>query len=430
MADDLGERDSFGRPKFSGRSLITVNLDRPAGFIETFMHVLLPPFFPALSLDGNGSELGETHIYPLLGAAVSPLKPERLQEVIAINHEQLSGVTISAERLLYRPLKIASAARMMEAVLMKLGVQEDHAGKVKVLILDSGLDVTHPDFTDRGATAMSFIDDVGAADGDGHGTHCAGLACGTRAPATGLRYGVASEATLITGLVIQKETDSVNEDAVLRGLQWAGEHDVVVVNMSLGSEVRVGQGYNKDFEKVAYRALVEQKVLLVAAAGNDPEDTRHPIEHPANCPSVMAVAALTRGLRTWDRSCASINAGQCIDVAAPGQDIHSSDLNGLYKERSGTSMAAALVTGIAALWADTEDKPRGCALWKKVVESAIPVKRAQKQDVGAGLVQAPAIGTFSGESAIRTIYLKVRFGRAFRQWLRGRIKRAWLLLCV
>jgi subtilisin len=164
--------------------------------------------------------------------------------------------------------------------------------------------------------------------------------------------------------------------------------------MSLGGPVQPGTTYSPLFEQVAQRALA-RGTIIVAAAGNDSDRRRGivaQVSHPANCPSMMAVAAVDRSLITaWFSNAGSpANArGGKVDIAGPGVDVVSDwPLPGMYKSESGTSMATPHVAGIAALLAHSNPGARGRQLMSHLTQAAKPLT-AGSLDVGSGLVQAP-----------------------------------------
>ncbi|HEX7152140.1 MAG TPA: S8 family serine peptidase [Thermoanaerobaculia bacterium] len=384
MADETVDR--FGRPIFTGRALVAVTLDRPTQYIATFVRNLLLFVPPLLGFDSNRDFLSRSDVFPSLGTAVLPIAPDVLRAIIA-SHHQLEGVTVGRERYLYPPHVITSDSGTSTTPLARMKVREDHAGKVSVAVLDTGLDEAHPDLSGRKPIRESFVANAGPEDRDGHGTHCVGLACGIRKPSDGgLRYGVAPEASIYSGRVMGAFNSIPADGTVMHGLCWAQCVGAVVVNMSFGASVAQNADYDAEFERTAFR-LREAGLLMVAAAGNDADGKQYPVKHPANCPSVMAVAALDDA-GPWAQSCIGSNTGQDIDVAAPGVAIRSSALGGKYEVKSGTSMAAAYVSGIAALWADTPKAWRGRDLWDQIVAHAVSVS-GKKELEGAGIVQAP-----------------------------------------
>ena len=261
---------------------------------------------------------------------------------------------------------------------------------IKVAVLDTGLDLGHPDFAGRKITSQSFIAKETVQDGHGHGTHCIGTACGSLKPKRLPRYGVAYEAEIFAGKVLSNRGSGA-DGGILAGIDWAITNGCVVISMSLGASVGPGEGFSQIYENVAKRALSVGS-LIVAAAGNESERPGliAPVGHPANCPSILAVAAIDKKLRIASFSCGGINPdGGGVDIAGPGVDVRSSvPRNRLYREMSGTSMATPHVAGIAALFAQSDPLLRGFALWSALIARARRLNLPSR-DVGMGLVQAP-----------------------------------------
>ncbi|MGB6242621.1 MAG: S8 family serine peptidase [Castellaniella sp.] len=261
---------------------------------------------------------------------------------------------------------------------------------IRIAILDTGLDLTHPDFADRRIESRSFVAGQSVQDGNGHGTHCAGIAAGPPIPAGRPRYGVAGEARLYIGKVLGDE-GSGGDGGILEGIDWAVGHGCHIVSLSLGSPVTPGESYSQVFEEVARRALAAG-TLIVAAAGNESQRPERiaPVGHPANCPSIMAVAAVSRDLSVAPFSCGGLQgSGGEVNLAAPGVDVLSSwPTPDLYRELSGTSMATPFVAGVAALHAQQDPQARAARLAERLLDSAQELRDAYR-DVGTGLVQAP-----------------------------------------
>jgi subtilisin family serine protease len=261
---------------------------------------------------------------------------------------------------------------------------------IRVAILDTGLDLRHPDFLARSIVSESFVPGVGVDDGNGHGTYCAGVACGPAAPAQSPRYGVAADADLYIGKVIA-DNGSGTDGSILAGIDWAVRNGCAVVSLSVGSPVAPQEPYSAIYEQVAQRALAAG-TLIMAAAGNDSlrPDEIAPVDHPANCPSILAIAALDVYLRIAPFSCGGINAGGGeVDLAAPGVGIRSAWPHpDLYRTDSGTSMAVPFAAGIAALLAEANPTIRGRDLHALLTRSAQALPLPTR-DVGAGLTLAP-----------------------------------------
>ena len=260
---------------------------------------------------------------------------------------------------------------------------------IRVAILDTGIDREHPDFEGRAIVSQSFVAGLSAHDANGHGTFCAGVACGPAAPRDAPRYGMAHGAELFVARVLDDSATGTDGN-VLAGIDWAVRNACAVVSMSLGSPVFVGDSYPEVYEEVAARALAAG-CLLIAPAGNASSrpDEIVPVEHPANCPSVVAVGAVDQSLRLAPFSNGGLNPGAEVDVVAPGIAISSAAPRpSLYQTASGTSMAAPYVAGVAALLAEAHPQVRGVALKALLLKTVLALS-VPARDAGAGLVQAP-----------------------------------------
>ena len=251
---------------------------------------------------------------------------------------------------------------------------------MKVAVLDTGMDLLHPDFAGRSFVSQSFVPGEDVQDGMGHGTHCIGTACGFK-DINNRRYGIASEATIYVGKVLSN-AGSGEAGWIIAGMEWAIANGCQVISMSLGNTDR---NPSIAYENVGRRAL-KNGCLIVAAAGNHGPK---PVGQPANSPSIMAVAAVDSCLKVAEFSSPSgVFPGCKVDIAAPGVKVYSSlpvD-KGRYAAWNGTSMATPHVAGIAALYAESTGK-RGAQLWEALTSGAmtLPLPSA----VGSGLVQAP-----------------------------------------
>lgn len=205
---------------------------------------------------------------------------------------------------------------------------------------------------------------------------------------TGWRYGVAKDANLFVGKVLSNQGSGFDA-GILAGIEWALLNKCKVISMSLGSEVEEGETFSPAYERVA-RVALQKGCVIVAAAGNESErqyGVIKPVGHPANCPSIMSVAALDNDLRVAYFSCGGINLnGGQVDIAAPGVDIYSSWKGKKYITISGTSMATPFVAGIAALLWERYPKATAAEIWMKLVQQARRLN-LPSTDVGTGLAQ-------------------------------------------
>jgi subtilisin len=265
----------------------------------------------------------------------------------------------------------------------------NYSGKgIKVAVLDTGMDLGHPDFSGRKIVSQSFVAGFpDAHDGHGHGTHCIGTACGPRHSATPPGYGIAYQADVCVGKVLNDAGSGVDFD-ILAGINWALEQGCQIVSISIGKHVRPDEPYEQLFEDTAKQAL-DEGLVIFAAAGNDssrPFDVQ-PVSHPANCPSIYAVAALDPNLNIAGFSNSANPDGHEVNIAAPGVNVRSSwPRPVLYNIESGTSMATPHVAGIAALIAEATGL-RGKTLIEKVLGTALKLN-LPREDVGVGLVQS------------------------------------------
>ncbi len=208
---------------------------------------------------------------------------------------------------------------------------------VKVAVLDTGVDLTHPDLKIAGQ--ITFVAGATSAqDDNGHGTMVAGI-IGAQDNDIGV-IGVAPEVQLYAVKVLGSN-GSGNISDIINGLQWAVDNGMKVVNMSFGGGVWPWAG-----EQALARAY-NAGIVLVAGAGNNgtAAGTEDNINYPARYGMVLAVGAVDEQLGRL-----SISAtGNTLELVAPGNNINTTALGGGYGLFGSTSAATAHVSGAAAL---------------------------------------------------------------------------------
>jgi subtilisin len=211
---------------------------------------------------------------------------------------------------------------------------------VKVAIIDSGIDYTHPDLDANFAGGYDFVNnDTNPMDDNEHGTHVAGTVAAEDND-IGV-VGVAPEAKLYA-LKVLSASGSGSWSDVIAALQWAVDNGIQVTNNSYGSGQNPGGTVQAAFDNSAAAG-----VLHIAAAGNagNPGGKGNNVGWPARYDSVVAVAATDIN----DNRASFSSTGDQVELAAPGVNINSTKLGGGYVEFNGTSMASPHVAGSAAL---------------------------------------------------------------------------------
>ncbi len=208
---------------------------------------------------------------------------------------------------------------------------------IQVAVLDTGVDLDHPDLAPKIVSSIDFSGSSSADDVHGHGTHVAGIAAACTNNGIGVA-GVGYDATIMNVKVLADDGTGYLS-WIAEGIVWAADNGADVINLSLGGSF--GSSTLKDAVNYAWN----KGAVVVAAAGN--EGSSSPL-YPAYYTNCIAVAA-TNGI---DQKASWSNYGDWVDVAAPGVSIISTyiaTVNEGYRFFSGTSMASAHVAGLAAL---------------------------------------------------------------------------------
>ncbi|MGW9117310.1 S8 family peptidase [Streptomyces sp. NPDC055663] len=228
---------------------------------------------------------------------------------------------------------------------------------VKVAVLDSGVDATHPDLTGQIAEAIDFTNSPsGPVDGHGHGTHVASTIVGTGKASDGLRRGVAPGAKLAIGKVCDNEGRCAG-DAVIAGMEWAAKSGADVVNMSIGGGASDGTDPLSSSVNALSRTYGTLFVIAAGNSGPDPET----VGSPGAADEALTVAAVDKSDQMASFSSRGPRVGDGAakpDIAAPGVAIAAARAKGTsmgkpvddyYTSASGTSMATPHMAGAAAI---------------------------------------------------------------------------------
>ncbi|MER5945215.1 S8 family serine peptidase [Streptomyces sp. NPDC001904] len=263
---------------------------------------------------------------------------------------------------------------------------------VKVAVLDTGYDASHPDLASRVTESKSFIEGEEVADRNGHGTHVTSTVGGSGAASDGAEKGVAPDATLAVGKVLSDE-GSGSESQIIAGMEWAAK-DVKarVVSMSLGSDT--GSDGTDPMSAAVNTLSKETGALFVIAAGN--YSAPGTIGSPGAADSALTVGAVDSDDRAAYFSSQGPRLGDNAlkpDVSAPGVDILAARSSlvagsGSYTTMSGTSMATPHVAGVAALLAQEHPDWTGARL-KDALMSSSKQLDASAYALGSGRVSVP-----------------------------------------
>ncbi|MFA4878347.1 MAG: S8 family peptidase [Methanoregula sp.] len=259
---------------------------------------------------------------------------------------------------------------------------------VKVAVIDTGIDYTHPDLAGAYAGGFNVLSQSSdPLDDNGHGTHCAGILAAVGS-SKGI-YGTAPGISLY-GVKVLSDKGEGHVSDVIEGIFWAKNNSMQVASMSLGLS---------EDSRALHDAIDEAStsgVLIVAAAGNSgvPSGAGDTLSYPAKYDGVLSVAAVNK----YNHRASWSSTGRHISISAPGVNIRSTIPGSTYATYSGTSMAAPHVAGVAALVYSAHPDWTNEQVRDQIVSTATPL--GNSWFYGAGLVNATAAVNISTQISV------------------------------
>jgi subtilisin family serine protease len=231
---------------------------------------------------------------------------------------------------------------------------------VKAYIIDTGIRATHTQVAGRVISGFTAINDgLGSNDGNGHGTHVAGTVGGST-------YGVAKNVTLVAVRVLDSSGNGT-DSGVIAGIDFVTSNHLAgqpaVANMSLG-------GGASSALDTAVNNSINDGVTYAVAAGNETQNACN--VSPARVANAITVGSTT----TSDARSSFSNFGTCLDLFAPGSSITSAwrTSDTATNTISGTSMATPHVTGVAALFLETNPTASPATVAAAIINNSTPNK--------------------------------------------------------
>lgn len=260
-------------------------------------------------------------------------------------------------------------------------------GKATIGVLDTGADYNHQDLDSKIIKGRNYHakwwepwnwwDPV---DGHSHGTHVSGIAAAETNNSTGVA-GV-SWGSKVLAVKVCDDAGSCPHNLVAKGIKYAADHGVKIINLSL----RFNSSYDDLKSSVEY--AVSKGVLVIAAAGNDGDANKN---YPAAYPAVFSIGNTTSS----DGRYTSSNYGSWVDIAAPGTSIRSTVPNNSYGYMTGTSMAAPMVAGAAAVVWSGHPSWTAAKVQERLERTAKPLSSALQLGTGRiDLFEAVFNGSF------------------------------------
>jgi subtilisin family serine protease len=262
----------------------------------------------------------------------------------------------------------------------------------KVAVLDSGVDVDHPDLADRIIETQSFVPGETVVDVNGHGTHVASTIAGSGAASDGTEKGVAPGARLVVGKVLS-DGGTGAESWIIDGMEWASTQ-APIVSMSLGSD-EPSDGTDP-MARAVDELSASRHTLFVIAAGNYGRVSG--IGSPGAATAALTVGAVEKNDQRAYFQDIGPRLGDGLvkpEIVAPGVDVlaarsSASFGSGFYTSMSGTSMATPNVAVAAAILVQQHPDWTGDQIKQALVSTALPLAGETAYEVGGGRLDIPS----------------------------------------
>jgi hypothetical protein len=269
-----------------------------------------------------------------------------------------------------------------------------------IAVIDTGIDAKHPALVGKILAGYNAIDDKeielsDVKDGDGHGTHVAGIIT-----ANSKEYKISGILENVKILpIIALGVNGSSDKIIIRAIEWAINKQVDVINLSLGRSVNPFENSSMEICNTIKKAK-EKNIFVVVSAGNS-GNQENPINYPAACKYSITVSAINKDLKAENFS----NYDENIFISAPGVDILSTLPKTItqveYGYMSGTSMAAPMISSIIALYKSIYPKDDYNAVKKALINSSIDIASKGKDPyTGYGIID---IGNLVNKSKKKNI---------------------------
>lgn len=252
--------------------------------------------------------------------------------------------------------------------------------EIKVAVVDTGVDYNHPDLKNRVLKDLgyNFVDNSkDTMDDNWHGTHVSGIIAAEGGNKVGIA-GIAGFADVkIIPVKVMDENGEGSSKIIAKGIRYAADVNADVINFSIGFNVK------DDYIADAIKYARDKGAFVVASSGNDNLNCDN--SSPAGDEGAYTVSSISKN----DEKSSFSNFGQSVEIAAPGEEILSTVPGGGYEYENGTSMAAPIIAGTAALIKAENPNLSPEQIETILNKTALDIEQKGKDEVtGYGLVNA------------------------------------------